>query len=474
MDSLPLTFSLRGRKVLLAGHGEAAQAKARLLVRTPAEIVWFGPAADEIDDPQIASERLTFAERDVRDSDFAGAALAVIANGDDAEDRRLAGLARAAHIPVNVVDRPELSDFSVPAIVDRSPVLVAISTEGTAPVLARRIRAMLEAALPLTTGRLAARAGAFRERLKTWLPDFSARRRVWERVFSAEDPAALADLDEESFGARLEALADEEATGARHGLVQLVGAGPGDPELLTLKAQRALQSADVIVYDRLVSEGVLDYARRDAEFVFVGKRRGDHGRGQAYIHSLLVHHARAGRRVVRLKAGDPFVFGRAGEEIAALREAGAAVEVVPGITALAGCAATAQIPLTHRDHASAVTLVTGHVQAGSELDWRALAGADRTLAVYMGVSTAGEIAATLLEDGVAGTTPVAVLENGTCPEERRLYGRLAELPELVDREHVSSPALILIGQVAAEARDWPEDKGLSDIAAIAEPMALAG
>ena len=473
MNSLPLAFSLEGRKVLLAGHGEAALAKARLLVRTPAEIVWFGPAAGDIDDPLIVSKRLTCATRAVQDSDFSGAALAVIATGDTAEDERLAAMARRAHVPVNVVDRPELSDFSVPAIVDRSPVLVAISTEGTAPVLARRIRAMMEAALPMATGRLAARAGAFRDRLKAMLPEFDARRRVWERVFSAEDPASLADLEDGAFAARLEAMAEEEQAGTRRGLVQLVGAGPGDPELLTLKAQRALQSADVIVYDRLVGDGVLDYARRDAEFVFVGKRRGDHGRGQGSIHSLLVHHARAGRRVVRLKAGDPFVFGRAGEEIAALREAGVAVEVIPGITALAGCAATAQIPLTHRDHASAVTLVTGHVQAGSHLDWRALAGPDRTLAVYMGISTAGEIAAALLNDGVAATTPVAVLENGTRPAERRLYGELAELPDLVRRENVASPALILIGRVAAEARDWPEHARPSDIAA-AVPLALAG
>ncbi|GEQ97566.1 hypothetical protein JCM17844_12030 [Iodidimonas gelatinilytica] len=239
--------------------------------------------------------------------------------------------------------------------------------------------------------------------------------------------------------------------------MQLVGAGPGDPELLTLKAQRALQQADVILYDALVSPAILDLARRDADFHYVGKRQGDHGRGQEAIHDLMVRHARAGRRVVRLKSGDPMVFGRAGEEINALRKHKIAVDLIPGITALSGCAATSEIPLTHRDHASAVTLVTGHVRAGSTLDWRALAGPDRTVAVYMGINTAQDISDALITDGVSPDLPLAIIENGTRPEERRLYGHLGDLAGLVARNQVKSPALIVIGTVALLAKDWPQD-----------------
>lgn len=454
MESLPIVLKTAGRRILLVGGGEAARAKSRLLLKTDAHVVWIGAGAD---DELPGSPRLAIERRNFRDSDLDGMALVYGATGDAAQDARIATAARARGIPVNIVDRPELCDFTTPAIIDRSPLLVAISTGGAAPVLARRLRAMIEALLPAGIGRLVARAGGFRERLAALVPETGARRRFWDALFDSSDPEHLAALNGPAFNARLEALARAAATGESRGRVQLVGAGPGDPELLTLKAQRALQQADVVLYDRLVSDAVLDFARRDAEFVFVGKTRGEHGLGQDRIHGLMVAHARAGRHVVRLKSGDPFIFGRAGEEIAALREAGIEVGIIPGITAVAGCAASAEIPLTHRDHASAVTLVTGQVRAGSEFNWRALAGQDRTLAVYMGISSAEEIACALIGDGVDPSLPVAIIENGSRPEERRVYGRLARLPHLVAEHGIESPALIVIGAVAALARDWPSE-----------------
>lgn len=456
MQSLPLFLKLDGRRVLLVGEGEAAVAKLRLLAKTPARIHLVTRTPEDF--AEFAEHpRLIVDPRGFAAADLEGAALVYGAVEDDGEAAAIAAAARAADVPVNMVDRPPLCDFITPAIVDRDPLTVAISTNGGAPVFGRRLRAMIEGLLPHDIGRVVARAGAFRDRLKALLPDAGARRRFWDRLFDSADTSDLNALSDTAFTARLERLAADEAAGRKEGVVQLVGAGPGDPELLTVKAQRALQTADVIVYDRLVAPAVLDYARRDAEFVFVGKTRGDHGLGQEGINALLVAHARAGRRIVRLKSGDPFVFGRAGEEIAALRAAGVAVEIVPGITAVAGCAATSQIPLTHRDHASAVTLITGHVKDGAQRDWRSLAGPGRTLAVYMGLSTAKDIAAALLADGVAGATPVAVIENGTRAEERRVYGRLADLPALVAREGVESPALIVVGEVARLARDWPAE-----------------
>ena len=457
MESLPVFIRMEGRRVLVAGDGEPALAKLRLVAKTPADILWLAPTGAALPEDLADHARIDRWVRGFEPDDLAGVALVYASMASESEDRRIAAAARAASIPVNIVDRPHLCDFTTPAIVDRDPILVAISTGGAAPAFARRLRGMIEAMVPPAMGPLLRRLRDLRGTIATLLPQSADRRRFWDRLFDAPDPAALGSLDDAALMARLEQTATETVMGGG-GLVQLVGAGPGDPELLTLKAQRALQQADVIVYDRLVSDAVRDFARRDAELVYAGKQRGDHGRGQDFIHDEMIRHARAGRRVARLKSGDPFVFGRAGEEISALRAAGIEVEVIPGITAVAGCAATAQLPLTHREHASAVTLVTGHVAAGGHLEWRALAGPDRTLAVYMGVSTAEDIAVALLSDGVSPDLPVAIVENGTRPEERRLYGRLIELPGLVAREAVQSPALILIGQVAAEARDWPAEE----------------
>ncbi|RMD86658.1 MAG: uroporphyrinogen-III C-methyltransferase [Alphaproteobacteria bacterium] len=472
MDSLPVFYRTADKTVLLVGSTAAALAKLHLLARTTARIRWVTHGASVT---ALPHERVERHERAFLPADADGVDLAYVASGDGDSDARIAALLRRAGVPVNVVDRPTLSDFTTPAIVDRTPLLVAISSSGAAPVLARKLRARIETWLPPDIGRLIARAGTFRARLKALLPDAGARRRFWEGLFADDTARDLAHRDEKSFTAHVEKLAHDVAAGGAGGLVQLVGAGPGDPELLTLKAQRALGEADVIIHDRLVNPEILDYARREAHRIHAGKRAGDHGIGQDGIARLMIAHARAGRRVVRLKGGDPMLFGRAGEEIAALREAGIAVEVIPGITAACGAAATAQIPLTHRDHASAVTFVTGHVQAGGDLDWRALAGPDRTLVVYMGVARAGGIAAKLIADGVDPALPVAVIERATHGSERRVHGRLDELVDIIADHAIESPALLVIGAVAALARERPE--ALSHIAreaGLAPAMAAGG
>jgi uroporphyrin-III C-methyltransferase/precorrin-2 dehydrogenase/sirohydrochlorin ferrochelatase len=334
-------------------------------------------------------------------------------------------------------------------MVDRSPIQIAISSGGVAPVLARRLRAWLEAAIPPAHGRLAQLAARFRDQVKARFAHVDARRRFWERVLEGrvadlvyagrEDDAARA-LAEEL------AAADENAAGV--GDVALVGAGPGDPDLLTFRALRLMQQADVVLYDRLVSAPVLDLCRRDAERVFVGKRRSAHHLTQDRINEELIRLARAGKRVVRLKGGDPFIFGRGGEEIGELMEAGIPFQVVPGITAASGCAAYAGIPLTHRDCAQSVQFVTGHLRDGTvALDWPALARAQQTVVVYMGLAGVRTLCAQLVAHGRGPDTPAALVQQGTLPSQRLYVGTLASLPDLVECHDVQAPTLIIVGEV---------------------------
>jgi uroporphyrin-III C-methyltransferase/precorrin-2 dehydrogenase/sirohydrochlorin ferrochelatase len=348
-----------------------------------------------------------------------------------------------------VVDAPAISDFIMPSIVDRSPVIVAVSTGGAAPVLARQIRAAIEALLPADLGRLAEAAEALRAAVKARIPGFGERRRFWDGFFRNWRTGGLLTRDAAAGGPAGAALLDRTLA---PGHVAIVGAGPGDPELLTLKALQRLQDADVIVHDRLVGPRVLDYARRDAETVYVGKAPGRHSYSQAAICALLAHHAQAGKRVVRLKGGDPFIFGRGGEERAYLLARGIAVEVVPGITAALGCAAEAGIPLTHRGAAQSVTYLTG-ASGGAvpDYDWQALARLAGTLVFYMGVGTAEAIAARLIEGGLAADTPVAVIENGTLAAQRTITGRLGGLGPMVRENTVGSPALLVVGAVVSHA-----------------------
>lgn len=454
MRSFPLFLKLEGRPVLLVGAGSAAAAKLRLLGSAGARVIVIAdtPSADLL--AAVADTRAELVGDALSTSHLATAELVFGATGREADDRIIAERARAAGRLVNIVDRPELSDFTMPAIVDRGDIVVAVSTHGASPVLAQRVRAAIESALPPGLGRLAQFAQRFRTAIQARIGENAARRRFWDQVLGGPIAAAVLAGDEKRATRDLIRAVNRGEPKAETGRVSLVGAGPGDPELLTLRAARALREADVIVYDKLVDPAVLEYARRDARRIFVGKSKGDHTLPQAEINTLLVAEAKAGRHVVRLKGGDPFVFGRGGEELDVLVAEGIRVDVVPGITAATGCAAYAGFPLTHRDHASSVAFVSGHSKDGlSDLDWRALANPRQTVVVYMGVSAAGEVAGKLIEAGLGASTPVAIVENGTRWDQRVIKGELSAAADLIRQHGIAGPALLVIGEVtrAAEA-----------------------
>ena len=452
MDAYPLFLKLAGRSAVLVGGGQAAARKAELLLRAGSRLT---VVAEDLS-PALAEAALAGKLRHLAGpllpEHFRGVALAVVATDDPALARRAAALAEAAGVPVNVVDRPELSSFIAPAVVDRSPVLVAISTGGASPLLAREIRLAIERLLPAALGRLARFARQFRAAARAAIPGALARRRFWEQCLKGPVADAVLAGDEARARTAMVALVNRTSR-AGGGIVYLVGAGPGDPELLTLRAHRLLNEADAIVHDRLVDPRVLELARRDAERIPVGKAKGRHSSPQDEINGLLVELAAQGKRVVRLKGGDPFIFGRGGEELEALRAHGIAVEVVPGISAALGCAAAAQIPLTHRAYASAVTFVSAQGSAGGRpIDWAALARLPGTIAVYMGAGEARAVARQLTAHGLDPSTPAAVIENGTRADERIRLAPLAELGRLAAAHPIEAPALIVIGEVAAFAR----------------------
>lgn len=445
MRHLPLFFDLQDRRVVVVGQGPAAARRAALARSAGAEV-----------------ERLEAGFDDVEA--YRGAAAAFVATGDADADATAARAARSAAVPVNVVDRPALCDFIMPAIVDRDDVVVAISTGGAAPVLATVLRQRLEAILPERLGALARLAKSFRAQVGALIAEPPHRRTLWRRLVVG--PAAQLVLAGDDAGARrvmlgeLDAARRREQDAARRGatppgIAHIVGAGPGDPDLLTLRAAQLLQEADAILHDDLVPPAILARARRDAELVAVGKRNGRVRWTQAEIDAELVRRVRAGQTVVRLKAGDPFVFGRGGEEVEALRRAGLPVAVVPGITAALGCAASAGIPLTHRRLASAVTFVTAHRADGRQDErWPALAAEGHTLAIYMGATEAASVRHRLLAAGASPSTPVAIVENGTRPDERVSTGPLGDLARLVVPPTFrgdAGPILIIVGEVAALA-----------------------
>ena len=428
-------FDLAGRKVAVAGEGLAADRRAEIARSAGAQVVRRAATATA--------------------ADFRGAAAAFISTGTLEGDTVLQRAAKAAGVPVNVADRPALCDFILPAIVDRDGVVVAISTGGASPTLARVLRGRIEAALPERMGALAKLAKTFRAQANALIPDMAQRRGFWRRL--VEGPAARLALAGDEAGARRVALGELDAVRRRLspvGIAHIVGAGPGDPDLLTLRAAQLLQEADAILHDELVPAAILGRARRDAEMISVGKRKGSVGRAQPDIEAELVRRVRAGQTVVRLKAGDPFIFGRGGEEVDAMRAAGLPVSVVPGITAALGCAASAGIPLTHRRFASAVTFVTGHrADGGTDEAWPSLAAQGHTLAIYMGATEAAFVRDRLLDAGTDPITPVAIVENGTRPDERVSTGQLSDLARLA-ASHTrgdAGPSLIIVGEVAALA-----------------------
>ncbi len=451
MKRFPAFIDLNARAAVIVGGGAQALAKARLLIAAGARprLIWPSFAAGlraELDG------KAELAARPPAPGDFDGAGLAFIAVDGDADAEALARMAKAAGALVNVVDRPELCDCTTPSMIDRGRLTVAISTDGAAPVLGRKLRADIEALLPSRAGALADFAARYRGAVKARVAE-GERRRFWERFF--DGPVAAQVLAGDEAGAHetmIEAI-NRPSQEQPEGVVHIVGAGPGDPDLLTVKALRLLQGADVILYDRLVCEDILNLARRDAERVYVGKANAHHAVPQSDIEARMIALAREGKTVVRLKGGDPFIFGRGGEEVDALRAAGVRVFVTPGITAATGCAAAAGMALTHRDYAQAVTFVTGHAKgdADPDLDWAALAALKNTLVVYMGVATAAKTAAKLIDHGRAPSTPVAVIENGTRSDQKIVKGALADLPALIAAGRIEGPALLVIGEVAALA-----------------------
>jgi uroporphyrin-III C-methyltransferase/precorrin-2 dehydrogenase/sirohydrochlorin ferrochelatase len=449
MEFLPVFLNIKGQHCVVVGGGEVAARKAGLLLKAGAEVTVQAPAlsatlADMVRDSHVDHHAERFDAAILE-----GAALVIAATDDVDINRQVYAAARARGLPVNVVDHPELCTFVLPAIVDRSPVVVAVSSGGASPVLARLIRARLETLIPASFGRLASLAAEFRDRVKQRFQKPAHRRAFWEdvlqgpiaeMVYSGQDSAA-----KKALAARLES---EQPDTSRIGEVYLVGAGPGDPDLLTFRALRLMQQADVVVYDRLVSPEVLDLVRREALRIYAGKERDHHVLPQESINELLVRLAREGKRVVRLKGGDPFIFGRGGEEIDTLAAEGIPFQVVPGITAAAGCASYAGIPLTHRDYAQSVVFVTGHLKDGSiDLNWDALAQPQQTVVIYMGLHGVDIICRELVGHGMPAATPAALVQQGTTRHQRVVAGTLESLPALVAEAQVKAPTLIIVGGV---------------------------
>jgi uroporphyrin-III C-methyltransferase / precorrin-2 dehydrogenase / sirohydrochlorin ferrochelatase len=451
VNYFPVFFDLSAQRVLVVGGGEVALRKVALLERSGASVFLVAPDVLPELRQRAADGLINLAVREFIPADLDGARLVIVATSRRAVNRWIASLSDARGIPVNVVDDRESSRFIVPAIIDRDPVLVAISTAGASPVLARRLRERLEAAIPKKIGALALWLRALRHAARRRMRGTDERRRFFEAVVDGAAAQRFIAGDTHGAQAIAQQLLSRTVAGPRPpGEVTLVGAGPGDPELLTLKALRALQDADVILHDRLVPATLLDMARRDATRICVGKAAGSLGSTQEEINALLIEHALKGSRVVRLKGGDPFIFGRGGEELEALAGAQISFSVIPGVTAAAGCAAYAGIPLTHRDYAHSVTFVTGHADKdGREPDWGALARPGTTAVFYMGLARVGQIAAQLTAHGAAATLPAAVIAQGTLEDQRVITGTLADIETLTAGSKVQSPALLIVGEVVA-------------------------
>ncbi len=445
MKYFPLFLGLENRDVLLVGGGEKALQKLRLLAKTPARLTIVAETISPGIDALARQRTVSLQLRRLLPEDVKGKALVIGADDSAERNAELARAAQAAGVPVNIVDAPELSTVIVPAIVDRDPIVVAIGTEGAAPIIARDLRARIESWLPADFGRVASAAAALRPRVRAAIARPAARRQFWEGLLRGpfRDRALAADMA----GAEQEAArALHDADQGRRGSIVLVGCGPGDPDLLTLKALQALQDADVLVHDRLVNPAILDYARRDAVRIDVGKAPGGKATPQDEINRILVREALKGQRVARLKGGDAMVFGRAAEEIAAARAAGVDATVIPGITAAHAIAAAVTLPLTLRGKVRQFSIVTGATEDGvADLDWHALAASGQGFAIYMGVRSAAVIERNLLDAGAEPATPVVIVENGTLPQERVVETTLADLAAAVQAEAVTAPAIIFIG-----------------------------
>jgi uroporphyrin-III C-methyltransferase/precorrin-2 dehydrogenase/sirohydrochlorin ferrochelatase len=458
MDYFPVYLKLNKQPCLIVGAGSVAARKIALLSRAGAKITVIAPQISPSvlamkDEHNLLIQQKEFAKEDL--SDFK---LVVSATDNDDINQRVATAANELTIPVNVVDNPALCSFIFPAIIDRSPIIAAVSSGGASPVLARLLRARIESLIPHTFGKLASLAEKFRSEVKEKISSSGQRRIFWENIL--QGPVAELVFNGQYKQAEQllqQSLKHEKYTCASCGEVYLVGAGPGDPDLLTFRALRLMQQADVVVYDRLVSPEILDMTRRDAEKIYVGKQRKEHSLPQESINELLARLARSGKRVVRLKGGDPFIFGRGGEEIETLMQENINFQVVPGITAASGCATYAGIPLTHRDHAQSCTFVTGHLKDGTiNLNWQQLAAPNQTIVIYMGLVGLTKICHSLIKNGCPKTLPIAIIQQGTTVNQRILTGTLQTMPDLIATHDITPPTIIIIGTVVElhNKLDW--------------------
>lgn len=448
MDYLPIFLDLKQRNCLIVGGGGVAARKTALLLKAGACINLVAPALNDELSRLSKTGGIVHIHATFDPDHLHGMALAIAATDDHSTNQAVSLAAKQAGIPVNVVDNPALCTFIMPSILDRSPILVAISSGGASPVLARMLRARLETLVPAAYGKLADYAARFREQVKQHFTHSERRRLFWERMLQGPFAEMVFSGKEQAAERYLLAALTQEHDSPPSGEVYLVGAGPGDPDLLTFRAMRLMQQADVVVYDRLVAPAILDMVRRDAARIYAGKARNQHTMPQASINALLVKLALEGKRVLRLKGGDPFIFGRGGEEIETLSQYRIPFQVVPGITAASGVACYAGIPLTHRDYAQSCIFVTGHLKDHSiDLDWAALARPNQTIVVYMGLLGLEELCRQLIAHGLPATMPAAIVQQGTTPNQRVLTGTLSTLPANAAATQLKPPTLIIIGEV---------------------------
>jgi uroporphyrin-III C-methyltransferase/precorrin-2 dehydrogenase/sirohydrochlorin ferrochelatase len=470
---LPIFTKLDNKPVVIIGGGEVAVRKARALLKAGARLTVVSPEFDETMLALAQTNTITLVEARFAPEHLHGAMLVIAATDNDAVNQAVFESAEAQNIFVNVVDDQPKCSFIFPSIIDRNPITIAISSSGTAPVLARRLREKLETLIPQHIGPLAQLVGSFRDKVKARFTQLSDRRQFWEGVF---DSAVVSEVQSGNVDAA-NRLLDEMLDKAPkpEGEVYIVGAGPGDAELLTLKALQLMQQADVVVYDYLVSDDIMELVRRDADLICVGKRMGNHSVAQEDTNKLLVDLAKQGKKVCRIKGGDPFIYGRGGEEVQELAKHQVRYQIVPGITAAAGCSAYAGIPLTHRDHAQAIQFVTGHCKKdGNELDWASLAKPNQTLAIYMGVVKSPHIQEQLISHGRATSTPVAIIENGTRKNQRVFTTTLNNLAAEIELQQIQSPALLIIGEVAALHQELAWFGKTNQTSSFAQPLTEVG
>lgn len=459
MQALPIFFNIAKRHCVVVGGGDVATRKVNMLLKANAAVTLVSlEICDEIN-ALVAKKAIQFIQSSYVATQLQGACLVIAATDDRLVNEAVSCDAKAMNIPVNVVDAPDLCTFTMGSIIDRSPVVIAVSSEGKSPVLARYIRTKIETMLPTGYGRIAAIAGEFRDKVKNKFATTQMRRCFWEDVLQGPVLERVLSGQEQAARELLQHLIDGQDVAAHKGEVFLVGGGPGDPDLLTFRALRLMQQCDVCVYDKLVSPEVMELVRRDAELIYVGKARNQHTLPQEEINALLARLALQGKRVLRLKGGDPFIFGRGGEEIDTLMQHGIPFQVVPGITAANGVSCYAGIPLTHRDYAQACLFVTGHLKDGTvELDWQAMARPKQTLVIYMGLVGLAQICSKLIEHGMPATMPAAVVQQGTTQKQKVVTATLADLAEKVAIAEIKAPCLTIVGEVVQlrESLAWFE------------------